>query len=138
MTTPARFLRGHGLFLAMLGLVLFAATLVGRQKGIGMFRFLQQNTVAAIGFHEAYALIALLGLAISMGAAAAKLAPWHLLAAVVHVFLTTINVIHWSFYAELGMVAAGYASTAAHIVLAGAELWFFARSPHTIGLGGPS
>lgn len=136
MITPARFLRAHGRLLTALGSVLFVATLLGRHKGVGMFAFLQHDTVAAIGFHEAYALIAFLGLAIALGAAADKLAPWHLLAAAVHIFLTLINLTHWSFYAELHMAAAGYSSTAAHVFLALAELWFFARSPRATAIGG--
>ena len=128
MTPAAKFLRGHGLLLAGLGSLLFTATLVGRLGGGGMFAFLQQNTVAAIGFHEAYALIAFIGVAIAIGAGSNQLRPWQLLAATVHLFLLTINLTHWNFYAELNMVAAGYASSIAHLILAAAELLLIDRN----------
>ena len=92
-----------------------------------MFAFLQQNAVAAIGFHEAYALIAFIGVAIAIGAGSNQLRPWQLLAATVHLFLFTVNLMHWNFYTELNMLVAGYASTIAHPILAATELLLINR-----------
>lgn len=120
MTRAQRVLRGHGVFLAGLGTVLFTSTLVGRLTGRGMFGFLQGDAVAAIGLHEAYGLVAMLGVALVLGAAQRR-AAWHVLAASVHLFLAVINVVHWDFYARLQMQTAGFASTALHVVLIAVE-----------------
>lgn len=120
MTSAQRFLRGHGVFLAVLGTALVAATVLGRLTGRGMFAFLRGNEVTAIGLHEAYGLVVLLGVALVLGAAQRRVA-WHVLAASVHVFLAAINLAHWEFYAQLQMAAAGVASTALHGVLVAVE-----------------
>lgn len=127
MSTAAKFLRGHGVSLTVLGTVLFVATLAGRHAGAGMFAFLRDNRIAAIAFHEAYALIALLGIALALGAGGGRLRPWQILAAGVHGFLIVINLSHWSFYAELKMEVAGYVSTVGHFALALTELFLLGR-----------
>lgn len=115
-------LRAHGSILAVLGAMLFGRTLVGRFQGTGMFSFLASNHVAAIGFAEAYGLIALTGVALVLGAGLPRPRALHILAAGIHAFLTAINLSNWRFYAVLGMQGAGYGSTAMHVVLATVEL----------------
>lgn len=129
MISGRTILRAHGGLLAVLGAALLVRTVMGRLFGTGMFAFLSENHLAAIGFAEAYGLVALAGAALALGAALPHRRPLHLLAAGLHVFLTTINLTHWQFYAQLGMVAAGYVSTAMHVALATVELVYAARSP---------
>jgi hypothetical protein len=116
------FLRAHGVFLSALGSALLVRTVTGRLSGTGPFAFLADDAVAAIGFHEAYGLVALAGAALALGASSPQRRALHGVAAALHAFLTTINLAHWRFYALLGMVTEGYVATAMHVVLAGVEI----------------
>jgi hypothetical protein len=129
MTSGRSILRAHGWFLAILGTLLFSRTIIGHVHGTGMFAFLADNDVAAIGFTEAYALIAFAGAALALGADSPRRRALHLLAAALHAFLTAINLNSWRFYSELNLGAVGYASTAMHVVLATVELICAARAP---------
>lgn len=125
-------LAAHGLFLFLLGSALVTRTVVGRLTASGAFAFLADNPVAAVGFHEAYGIVALMGVAIALGALSSrKPRPFHLLAAALHGFLLAINLAHWRLYAVLDMVTAGYLSTAMHVLLTIIELTLaaWARPP---------
>lgn len=130
MTSGRTFVRAHGWFLAVLGTLLLARAVNGHLHGTGMFAFLAQNDVAAIGFVEAYGLVAIAGAAIALGSTSPRRRPLHLVAAALHAFLAAINLCHWRFYAALNMGAAGYASTAMHVVLTTVELFYAARASH--------
>lgn len=129
MISGTTLLRVHGGFLGVLGTVLLVRTVTGRLQGTGPFAFLAEDPLAAIGFHEAYGLVALGGLALALGATSPRRRPLHAVAAALHLFLFCINLTHWRFYAQLGMVTAGYLSTAMHVVLAAIEGAFALRRP---------
>ncbi|MCW7463428.1 hypothetical protein [Leptospira limi] len=122
MKVPATILKIHGIFIASLGFTLFIGTLVGRMNGIGMFWFLQVNIVAAIGFHEAYFLVGLLGLACFIGSRSKNLLHWQCLIISLHIFLMVVNLLHWSYYSQLKMIEAGYLSTNMHLLFALIEI----------------
>lgn len=126
MISGRALLRWHGGLLAVLGSTLLVRTLAGRLRGVGPFGFLADSPVAAVGFHEAYGLVALAGLALAFGADARRRSRLHLVAAALHGFLFTINVTHFRLYAPLGMVTEGVLSTAMHVALAAVELAFAA------------
>ena len=122
MRVSSLVLKAHGLIFSVLGFILFLGTLVGRLKGVGMFSFLKENPVAAIGFHEAYVLIGFLGFACFLTSNCRNLLPWQCLILIIHLFLIVVNISHWSFYSELNMVEAGYISTCMHVLFSSIEM----------------
>ena len=113
-----RLLGCHGWLLLTVGTIAVSAACWGQVAGSGPFAYLHANRVAAVGFIEAYGLAALLGIGLRLAATADHLRRWHILAALVHAGLFTVNLAFWDLYAHLGLVPAGWIATASHALLA--------------------
>jgi phosphoglycerol transferase MdoB-like AlkP superfamily enzyme len=113
-----RLLGSNGWVLITVGTISMTAASLGHVTSGGPFGFLHANRVAAVGFIEAYGLAALVGLGLRLAATADHLRRWHILAALIHTGLFTVNLTFWDLYAHLGLVPAGWIATASHAVLA--------------------
>ena len=118
----ARFtLRLNGGLLLVAGLAALGADLAGYHFAAGPFAGLAGQPLA-IGAVEAHGLAALVGLLLLRGAQQQQRWGWHLLALGVHLFLGVCNLLFWPVYGLMGAPTVGVASTAAHALLASAQL----------------
>ena len=131
---PSHIMRADGVFLLVAGTLGMAADLAGYIFQAGPFARLAGNPLT-LGAVEAHGLGAVIGVLL-LRRASTTTARWHLLAAGVHLFLATCNVLFWKLYPLMGETVAGYASTALHLAFAGghgASLRFF-RKPRNVAL----
>ena len=128
MSLPcAKILRFHGIFLICLGGIAFANSLLGFQFSIGPFSFLSQNELAAVGFIEAYGLACILGFFLFLAGAKSYHFAWHLVAALIHLFLLAVNISFWHLYEPLGLQLPGILATGIHFLLVVLELGCFIK-----------
>ena len=116
-------LRIHGTFLVIVGIAMTVMVTVGRKQGIGIFKFLQENQLASIGFFEAFLLVSDLGLFLLNASTQENVRKYNLLAALIHVVLASTNIIFWKFYEMVDGVIPGTIATIAHFALIAVESW---------------
>jgi hypothetical protein len=118
-----RILKIHGTLLVLVGLVMTVLVTIGRLKGFGIFKFLQENQLASIGFFEAFLLAAVLGLFLRHASTLENVKKFNLLAALIHVVLATANIIYWDFYKMVDGEIPGTIATIGHFIFISVEGW---------------
>lgn len=118
-----KILKIHGTLLFIVGLVMTVLVTIGRLQGVGIFKFLNENQLASIGFFEAFLLASVLGLFLRSASTLDNVRKFNLLAALIHLVLAFTNIIHWNFYETVDGVLPGTIATIAHFIFVSIEGW---------------
>lgn len=120
-------LRVDAVFLGSVGLVQAALEMLGH-FGTGPQARIFDGQPFTIGFVEAHLLAVLLAAVLYRVSSTDRPAPWHLLAAVVHLVLGGANVLFWSSFHAYDMIRAGIVATTLHGVLLVLQIAAYVRA----------
>jgi len=109
-----RWLQADGAFLATVGIVQVVQELLGHFAGKGMLAAAFEHSPYTIGFVEAHALAATVGVLLIRFSESPDVRFWHLYAVLVHVILGGANVLFWDSFQAFGLTAMGIGATALH------------------------
>lgn len=122
-----RLLEADAAFLGLLGGGRAVAEVLG-YIGVGPLADDFAEQPSTIGFFEAHALAAVIGVLLLRSAGSPERASGHALAAVVHGLLAGANVAFWKSFRANNMVATGLVTTALHIAFTAAQTTAWRRT----------
>lgn len=120
-------LRADGAFLIVVGLLAMVHEARGHFLGSGPVAHLFQSPYTIGGF-EAHGLAAILGTLLVAHAGATPLRRWHLCGLAIHALLGGSNLLFWSSFVQLDLLALGIATTVIHVAFVIAHAGFVARA----------
>jgi uncharacterized membrane protein len=128
-----RLLVANGVFLIVIGGVQVIFELAAYYAGAGPYGSIFTESPYAIGWVEAHGLAFIIGVLLLVVAARDGRRFWHVLAAAVHAFLGTANLLFWDSFVVFGVVPMGIAATVVHFVLVAAHVGAYtvSREPDT-------
>jgi hypothetical protein len=112
-----RLFLANGVFLVVVGGVQVMFELLAYYAGVGPYGDKFADSPYVVGWLEAHGLAVIIGVLLLTVAARDDRRFWHVLAAVVHAFLGTANLVFFQGFIAWGMVPAGVAATVVHFVL---------------------
>ena len=110
-------LRVHGTILLLVGVALTVNSLLGRYRGIGNLKFLQENELGLVGLFQAYLLMAIIGIALWLGSVGADRRKWHAVGALAHLPPLAANIMFRNLLVEIGLGSVSVGSMIFHCVL---------------------
>ncbi len=119
--TRKKILRIHGSILILIGLALTINSTAGTYLGVGKFSFLQGNEIALVGMFQAYLLIAIIGVALWIGAGSEGIRKFHIIGALAHFPPLVANIMFWHLFSGLGMTTLATIGTTFHCLFLGIE-----------------
>ena len=106
----------NGLFLGLTGFAQMIFELLSHSRGLGPLGKIFTDTPYTIGFFEAHGFAVLTSLLVFWVMLKEMRPHWHLYMALVCLLLGGSNLLFWDSFAKVGLVTAGYISTALHIL----------------------
>ena len=129
-------LRLHGISLIMVGVFLVIGALLGYYADWGDLKFLGENPLAFFGLMQAYFLMAIIGIALTLITEHLKLRKWHLIAFIAHIPALTMTIVFWDLFIEMDKAYMLYSGLFLHLLIMGIELFAFfvnrKKEPHLI------
>ena len=112
----------HGGFIIVLGLALGIYINSVPYTGFGIYSFLRNDAFAVAGLSQAYLLMAIIGLALRIGARKDNSGVWNWIGALAHVPPLLATVMYFGAMAEIGVAHVLIGSVPMHLICVGFEV----------------